>query len=428
MTTTSVLQEVDVQKASGVCHFCGAGLEQTFVDLGMSPLCESYLAPAELNRGETFYPLHTYVCGKCFLVQLEEYESAEAIFSDYAYFSSFSDSWLRHADNYCGKMKDRFGLNEKSFVVEVASNDGYLLQYFVQRNVPVLGIEPAANVAKVAVEKGVPTLVRFFGTELAEELVEQGRAADLVLGNNVLAQVPNLNDFVEGLKVLLKPEGVLTLEFPHLLKLIEHNEFDTIYHEHFSYFSMLTTIKIMEAHGMKVFDVEELASHGGSLRVFMCRKEARTHPVEPNVAKVLADERAAGLYDLKGYQTFAQRVKETKLALLEVLLTAAREGKKVAAYGAPGKSATLLNYCGIGKDFIEYTVDRSPYKQGRFLPGTHIPIYHPDRIREMKPDYVVILPWNLQSEIMKQLQYIGEWGGKFIVPIPKAVILPAERS
>jgi SAM-dependent methyltransferase len=423
MTTTSVLHEVDVQRASGSCHFCGAGLQQTFVDLGMSPLCESYLSSADLNRGETFYPLHVYVCGKCFLVQLEEYESAENIFSDYAYFSSFSDSWLKHADNYCGKMKERFGLDEKSFVVEVASNDGYLLQYFVQRNVPVLGIEPAANVAKVAVEKGVPTLVRFFGTELAEELAEQGQRADLLLGNNVLAQVPNLNDFVEGLKVLLKPEGVLTLEFPHLLKLIEHNEFDTIYHEHFSYFSLLTTVKIMEAHGLKVFDVEELASHGGSLRVFMCRKEAKTHPVEPNVAKVIADEKAAGLCDLKGYESFARNVKETKLALLDVLLTAAREGKKVAAYGAPGKSATLLNYCGIGKDFIEYTVDRSPYKQGRFLPGTHIPIYHPDRIQEMKPDYVVILPWNLQSEIMKQLQYIREWGGKFIVPIPRAVIL-----
>jgi SAM-dependent methyltransferase len=406
-----------------LCRFCGADLQQTFVDLGMSPLCESYPAPSDLNRGEVYYPLHVYVCGNCFLVQLDEFESPESIFSDYAYFSSYSDSWLKHADNYCADMKSRFGLGENSFVVEVASNDGYLLQYFVQRNVPVMGIEPAANVAKVAVEKGVPTLVKFFGTRLAEELVSEGRSADLVLGNNVLAQVPDLNDFVEGLKVLLKPEGVLTLEFPHLLKLIEHNEFDTIYHEHFSYFSLLTTVKFMETHGLKVFDVEELLSHGGSLRVFACRAEAQTHPVESNVARVIEDEERAGLNDLNGYKKFAKQVKETKLALLEFLLQAARDGKSVAGYGAPGKSATLLHYCGIGKDLIEYTVDRSPYKQGRFLPGTHIPIHHPDHIRETKPDYVVILPWNLQSEIMKQLQYIREWGGQFVVPIPKATVL-----
>jgi SAM-dependent methyltransferase len=406
-----------------LCRFCGADLQQTFVDLGMSPLCESYPAPSDLSRGEVYYPLHVYVCGNCFLVQLDEFESPESIFSDYAYFSSYSDSWLKHADNYCADMKSRFGLGENSFVVEVASNDGYLLQYFVQRNVPVMGIEPAANVAKVAVEKGVPTLVKFFGTRLAEELVSEGRSADLVLGNNVLAQVPDLNDFVEGLKVLLKPEGVLTLEFPHLLKLIEHNEFDTIYHEHFSYFSLLTTVKFMETHGLKVFDVEELLSHGGSLRVFACRAEAQTHPVESNVARVIEDEERAGLNDLNGYKKFAKQVKETKLALLEFLLQAARDGKSVAGYGAPGKSATLLHYCGIGKDLIEYTVDRSPYKQGRFLPGTHIPIHHPDHIRETKPDYVVILPWNLQSEIMKQLQYIREWGGQFVVPIPKATVL-----
>jgi 2-polyprenyl-3-methyl-5-hydroxy-6-metoxy-1,4-benzoquinol methylase len=389
----------------------------------MSPLCESYPSAADLNYGEVYYPLHVYVCEQCFLVQLEEYESAEKIFSDYAYFSSYSDSWLKHADNYCGKMISRFGLNERSFVTEVASNDGYLLQYFVQRNVPVLGIEPAANVAKVAVEKKVPTLVRFFGTELAKELAAQGRHADLVLGNNVLAQVPDLSDFVEGLKILLKPEGVLTLEFPHLLQLMEHNEFDTIYHEHFSYFSMLTTVRIMEAHGMKVFDVEELASHGGSLRIYACRADAKTHPVEPNVAKLIAQEEKAGLASISGYDKFALQVKQTKLALVEFLLHAACEGKSVAGYGAPGKSATLLHYCGIGKDLIEYTVDRSPYKQGRFLPGTHIPIYHPDRIRETKPDYVVILPWNLKTEIMQQLQYIRDWDGKFVIPIPKAAVL-----
>lgn len=405
------------------CRFCGVSLKHSFVDLGMSPLCETYAAAADLNHGEVYYPLHVYVCGKCFLVQLDEYESPENIFGDYAYFSSYSDSWLKHADNYCAKMKSRFDLCKESFVIEIASNDGYLLQYFVQRKVPVLGIEPAANVAEVAVEKGVPTLVKFFGTQLAEELVREGRSADLVLGNNVLAQVPDLNDFVEGLKVLLKPEGVLTLEFPHLLKLIEHNEFDTIYHEHFSYFSMLTTVRLMEAHGLKVFDVEELPSHGGSLRVFACRVEAKTHLVEPSVARVIADEEQAGLGTIEGYKNFAQQVKETKLALLDFLLKAAREGKSIAGYGAPGKSATLLHYCGIGKDLIEYTVDRSPYKQGRFLPGTHIPIYHPDRIRETKPDYVVIFPWNLQNEIMQQLRYIREWGGQFVVPIPKATIL-----
>jgi SAM-dependent methyltransferase len=304
----------------------------------------------------------------------------------------------------------------------VASNDGYLLQYFVKRDVPVLGIEPAANVAKVAVEKGVPSLVRFFGTKLARELAKEGRCADLVLGNNVLAQVPDLNDFVEGLNVILKPEGVLTLEFPHLLQLIQLNEFDTIYHEHFSYFSLLSTIKILDAHGLKVFDVEELRSHGGSLRVFACKAESKTHPLEPNVRKVLADEVQAGLDKVEGYNSFAQQVKETKFALVDFLLSAAMRGKKVAGYGAPGKSATLLHYCGIGKDLIEYTVDRSPYKQGRFLPGSRIPIYHPERIRETKPDYVVILPWNLKDEIMEQLQFIREWGGSFVVPIPKVTV------
>ena len=405
------------------CRLCGADLQHTFVDLGMSPLCETYPSPSDLNRGEVYFPLHVYVCSKCFLVQLEEYESPESIFSDYAYFSSYSESWLKHADTYCASMKSRFGLDEESFVVEVASNDGYLLQYFVRRNVPVLGIEPAANVAKVAIEKGIPTLVKFFGAQLAGDLASEGRSADLVLGNNVLAQVPDLNDFVEGLKILLKPEGILTLEFPHLLRLMEHNEFDTIYHEHFSYFSLLTVVNLLEAHGLQVFAVEELLSHGGSLRVFACRAEGKTHPVEPSVARVIADEERAGLGALDGYKNFAQQVKETKLALVEFLLKAAREGKSVAGYGAPGKSATLLHYCGIGKDLIEYTVDRNHHKQGRFLPGTHIPIHHPDHIQETKPDYVVILPWNLQSEIMKQLEFIREWGGQFVVPIPMATIL-----
>src|ERR1700693_3344235 len=318
--------------ATQPCRFCGAALRSTFVDLGMSPLCETYPAAKDFKSGEVYYPLHVYTCEKCFLVQLEEFEKAENIFSDYAYFSSYSDSWLKHCENYCGQMTDRFALNADSFVVEVASNDGYLLQYFVKRNVPVLGIEPAANVAKVAVEKGVPSLVRFFGTQLANELVAEGRSADLVLGNNVLAQVPDLNDFVEGLKVLLKPGGVLTLEFPHLLRLIERNEFDTIYHEHFSYFSMLTAVRILEAHGLKAFDVEELTTHGGSLRVYACRAEDRTHEVQPNVEKVIGDEKKAGLDSVSGYAGFASQVQQTKFALLDFLLTAARQGKSVAGY------------------------------------------------------------------------------------------------
>lgn len=415
-------QSVVAHAVAKQCRFCGTELRQTFIDLGMSPLCETYPSAADLNRGETYYPLRVYVCGRCFLVQLQEYESAESIFSVYPYFSSFSNSWLKHADNYCEKMMQQLGLNTHSFVVEVASNDGYLLQHLVRRGVPVLGIEPAANVAKVAVEKGVPTLVRFFGTRVARELVAEGRYADLILGNNVLAQVPDLNDFVEGLKILLKPNGVLTLEFPHLLRLIERNEFDTIYHEHFSYFSMLTTERILEAHGLKAFDVEELTTHGGSLRVYACRQEDQTHAVEASIRKLIAEEESAGLASAKGYEGFARQVKQTKFALVDFLLAAMRDGKSVAGYGAPGKSATLLHYCGIGKDLIEYTVDRSPYKQGRFLPGSHIPIYHPDRIAETKPDYVVILPWNLKDEIIEQHQYVRHWGGRFIVPIPEVTV------
>jgi hypothetical protein len=319
-------------------------------------------------------------------------------------------------------MINSLGLGSRSFVVEVASNDGYLLQYFARRNVPVLGIEPAANVARVATEKGIATLVRFFGVPLARQLASEGRCADLVLGNNVLAQVPNLNDFVEGLRILLKPEGILTLEFPHLLRLIERNQFDTIYHEHFSYFSMLTTVRLVEAHGLTVFDVEELPTHGGSLRIHACRTENRTRAVAPSVGQLIVAEEQAGLASVEGYESFARQVRETKMALVDFLITAARQGKSVAGYGAPGKSATLLHYCGIGKDLIEYTVDRSPYKQGRFLPGTHIPIHHPGRIRETRPDYVLVLPWNLKDEIMEQLQFIREWGGRFVVPIPKVTV------
>ena len=421
MTTLSPVNS-QLQAVHKRCRFCGSEHTRTFVDLGLSPLCETYPSLDDLNRGEVYYPLHVYVCEECFLVQLEEYERAENIFSDYAYFSSYSDSWLKHCENYCELMQQRFGLNKNSFIIEVASNDGYLLQYFVKHNIPVLGIEPAANVAKVAVEKGVPTLIRFFGTKLANEVVAESQQADLVLGNNVLAQVPDLNDFVGGLQIVLKPGGILTLEFPHLLRLIENNEFDTIYHEHFSYFSLFTTAKIMEAHGLRVFDVEELSTHGGSLRVYVCRAANRTHETRPSVKDLIEEEEAAGLASPQGYNSFARQVRETKFAFVEFLMRAMRESKSVAGYGAPGKSATLLHYCGVGKDLIQFTVDRSPYKQGRFLPGNHIPIYHPDRIRETKPDYVVILPWNLKDEIMNQLRFIREWGGRFVVPIPGVAV------
>ena len=422
MSTTMQLAGTRQQLVSQTCRFCGAALRRIFVDLGMSPLCETYPSAAELNQPETYYPLHAYVCETCFLVQLDQYEGAEKIFGDYPYFSSYSDSWLKHCEKYCESMRQRFGLDEQSSVIEVASNDGYLLQYFVRHRVPVLGIEPAVNVAKVAVEKGVPTLARFFGTKLAANLAGQDNLADLIIGNNVLAQVPDLNDFVEGLRILLKPNGVLTLEFPHLLQLIERNEFDTIYHEHFSYFSFLTAVRILDSHGLKVFDVEELPTHGGSLRVFACRTEGSWYRIAPNVAKLLEQEKTAKLDCVQGYETFASQVKQAKFALVEFLVNAAQQDKTVAGYGAPGKSATLLHYCGIGKDLIPYTVDRSPHKQGRFLPGSHIPIYHPDRIRETKPDYVVILPWNLKDEIIDQLRFIREWGGRFVVPIPKVTI------
>ena len=422
MATMTINVDAHQGTAFKRCRFCGADLERTFIDLGMSPLCETYPSTADLNYGEIYYPLHVYVCEECLLVQLEEYERPENIFGDYAYFSSYSDSWLKHSENYCNKMIAELVLTEKSLVIEAASNDGYLLQYFVTQNIPVLGIEPAANVAKVAVEKGVPTLVRFLGQRTATVLAAEGRFADLVLGNNVLAQVPDLNDFVEGLKILLKPRGVLTLEFPHLLRLIQRNEFDTIYHEHFSYFSMIAAKRILEAHGLRVFAVEELATHGGSLRVYACRAEDQTRKIEASVERIIEMEKEAGLDSPAGYTGFAKQARDTKLALVEFLLTAARENKTVAGYGAPGKSATLLHYCGIGKDLIEYTVDRSPHKQGRFLPGTHIPIYHPDRIRETKPDYVVILPWNLKDEILEQLQFIREWGGRFVVPIPEVTV------
>jgi hypothetical protein len=407
------------------CRFCGAPLNHTFVDLGMSPLCESYLSPAQLNRMEPFYPLHVYVCQECFLVQLEEYVSAEAIFTEYAYFSSYSDAWLDHARRYTGAMIERFGLNPSSFVVEVASNDGYLLQYFVERGIPCLGIEPAVNVAQAAIHKGVPTLVEFFGRESAHRLADNGSAADLIAGNNVLAQVPDLNDFVAGLKILLKPQGIITIEFPHLMRLMAENQFDTIYHEHFSYFSLITAEKIFAAHGMKLFDVEELPTHGGSLRIYACHADNPSLALTPRLKELRDRELSAGITDLISYTHFAEQVQETKRKLLEFLIHARREGKQVAGYGAPGKGNTLLNYCGIRTDFLDYTVDRNPYKQGKFLPGTHIPIHAPERIRQTRPDYVLILPWNFKDEIMAQMAFIREWGGQFVTPIPEVQVYPA---
>jgi 2-polyprenyl-3-methyl-5-hydroxy-6-metoxy-1,4-benzoquinol methylase len=412
----------ELTKRTGTCRFCQSELHHTFVDLGMSPLCESYLRPEQLNQMEPFYPLHVFVCGKCFLVQLDEFVSPDKIFTDYAYFSSYSDSWLDHCRRYTEQMLDRFRFDEKSLVVELASNDGYLLQYFVQNNIPVLGIEPAANVAKVAEGKNVPTLVRFFGKQLATELASEGKRADLLIGNNVLAQVPDLCDFVAGMKILLKPNGVLTLEFPHLLRLMAENQFDTIYHEHFSYFSFITAQQILGAYGLVVFDVEELPTHGGSLRIFGRHSDDDSKPNSCRVAELSAREEAAGLKRLESYCSFAEKVKKTKRKLLECLIGAKHAQKSIVGYGAPGKGNTLLNYCGVGTDFIDYTVDRNPFKHGRFTPGTHIPICSPDKIFETRPDYVLILPWNLKTEIMQQMAPIREWGGKFIVPIPEATI------
>ena len=400
------------------CRFCGAPLTHTFVDLGMSPLCESYLRADQLNQMEPFYPLHVWVCDCCYLVQLEEYVSPAEIFTEYAYFSSYADTWLQHAHRYVDQVTDRFGLGAGSHVVEIASNDGYLLQYFVQKGIPALGVEPAANVAQAAIAKGVPTRVEFFGVDCARRMVAEGLAADLIAGNNVLAQVPDLNDFVGGLKILLKEQGVITIEFPHLMCLMASNQFDTIYHEHFSYFSFITAEKIFAAHGMTLFDVEELTTHGGSLRIYARHADDVSQPVTGRVEELRQRELEAGFTTLGAYDSFHEQVKATKRSLLSFLIQARAEGKQVVGYGAPGKGNTLLNYCGIRSDFLDFTVDRNPYKQGMFLPGTHIPIYHPDRLVEARPDYVLILPWNFKDEIMQQLAGIREWGGRFVVPIP----------
>jgi SAM-dependent methyltransferase len=405
------------------CRFCAAPVEATFADLGMSPLANSYVPPERAGAMEPFYPLHAYVCSQCFLVQLGEFESPEHIFSDYAYFSSYSSSWLEHSQRYVAAMTERFGLDGSSQVVEIASNDGYLLQYFVERGIPVLGIEPAANVAVAAEERGVNTLVRFFGVETATEIAAES-SADLLLGNNVLAHVPDLNDFVGGMKVLLKPGGVITMEFPHLMRLIDANQWDTIYHEHYSYFSFSTVRRVFEAHGLRLFDVEELPTHGGSLRIFGCHDDDAAKPESERAVELLAREDAAGYSTLELYLEYGARVIEDKRQIVSTLIELKRAGKRIVGYGAPAKGNTLLNYCGIGRDFLDYTLDLNPHKQDHLLPGTHIPIRSPDVLREGRPDVVLILPWNLKDEIMEQLAYIREWGGAFAVRTPELTLLP----
>jgi 2-polyprenyl-3-methyl-5-hydroxy-6-metoxy-1,4-benzoquinol methylase len=405
------------------CRFCGNPLHAVFADLGMSPLANSYLTPEQANRMEPFYPLRALVCEGCFLVQLEEYESPSHIFADYAYFSSYSTSWLEHSERYTAEMVERFGLGQESHVVEVASNDGYLLQYFKERGIPVLGIEPAANVAEVAVEKGLPTLVEFFGVETARRLVPE-TGADLLIGNNVLAHVPDINDFVAGMQVLLKPGGVLTMEFPHLMRLIDEKQWDTIYHEHFSYLSFTTARRVFAAHGLRLFDVEELPTHGGSLRIYGCHDDDAARTETERAAELLAQEDAAGCSDVETYLDYGVRVAEDKRRILATLLALKEEGKQIVGYGAPAKGNTLLNYCGIGLDFLDYTVDLNPHKQGHLLPGSHIPIRPPDAIREDRPDVVFILPWNLKHEIVEQMGFIREWGGTFAVRTPELALLP----
>jgi SAM-dependent methyltransferase len=403
------------------CRFCATPLEATFADLGMSPLANSYVPPERANAMEPFYPLHAYVCSKCFLVQLGEFESPEHIFSDYAYFSSYSSSWLEHSRRYVEAMSERWGLDGDSRVVEIASNDGYLLQYFVQKGIPVLGIEPAANVAPAAEEKGVPTLVKFFGVETAREVAAE-QQADLLLGNYVLAHVPDINDFVGGMKVLLKPGGVITMEFPHLKRLVDENQWDTIYHEHFSYLSFSTASRIFAAHGLRLFDVEELPTHGGSLRIFGCHDDDAAKPQTERAEELLAREEDAGYSSLDTYLAYGERVIEDKLQIVSTLIELKRAGKRIAGYGAPAKGNTLLNYCGIGPEIVEYTADLNPHKQDTLLPGTHIPVRSPEFLKSDQPDVVLILPWNLKDEIMDQLSFIRDWGGEFAVRTPELTL------
>jgi hypothetical protein len=419
--TSALPHDAAPRPAVRTCRACGGALHK-FVDLGVSPPCESFLSAEQMNGPETFYPLDVHICADCWLAQLPEYVTPDAIFTEYAYFSSFSSAWLNHARDYAAMAAARFALDAGSFVVEVASNDGYLLRNMVARGIPCLGIEPARNVAAAAEQAGVPTLVEFFGRALATRLAAEGRAADLVIGNNVLAQVPDLNDFVAGLAILLKPEGVVTLEFPHLARLIAGNQFDTIYHEHFSYFSFASVQRLFAAHGLRAFDVEEVWTHGGSLRVYGCRADA-ARATAPAVARLQAAEEAEGLRDLATYAAFADRVQAIKHDLLSLLIGLKRGGARIAGYGAPGKGNTLLNYCGIRTDLLDFTVDRNPYKWGRFLPGTRIPIHRPEALEDAAPDYVLILPWNLREEIARQLAPLTARGTRLIVPIPRPEIL-----
>jgi len=405
------------------CRFCGQHLTHVFVDLGMSPLCQTHITHEQLNAMEPFYPLRVYVCRECLLVQLEEFVAPADLFSEYAYFSSYSDSWVEHARRYCDLVCERFKLGGGSSVMEIASNDGYLLQHFVARGIPALGIEPAANVAEAARAKGVRTVTRFFGRQSAEEIRDEHGAPDLLVGNNVLAHVSDINDFVAGLRVLLKKDGVITMEFPHLMQLIELNQFDTIYHEHFSYFSFSTAVKVFAAHGLAIFDVERLPTHGGSLRIYARHVEDSAKPIGVRVLELLELEACKGYTRIDAYLSFEDQVRRTKRSLLELLIAAKGQGRRIVGYGAPGKGNTLLNYCGIRSDFLDFTVDRNPYKQGKLTPGTHIPILAPERLFEARPDYVLILPWNIKEEIMQLLERIRSWGGKFVVPIPTTQVL-----
>jgi len=410
--------EYEMKNIDVKCRFCGTPLKNIFADLGLSPFANSYLKKEQLYQMEPFYPLQVYVCDTCFLVQLPVFQRPEEIFGDYAYFSSYSESWLQHAKSYTDMMAKRFLIDPNWMVVENASNDGYLLQYFKEKGIPVLGIEPARNVAKAAQDAGIPTIDKFFGVQTAIELAAAGKHADLLIGNNVLAHVPDINDFVKGMKILLKPKGIITMEFPHLLRLVEGNQFDTIYHEHFSYFSLIAVKKIFDTHGLTLFDVEELSTHGGSLRIYARHSEDSSRPVCRTVPELIDRETRKGFTNLKYYLNFGDKLREAKRNILEFMIGLKKEGKTIAGYGAPAKGNTLLNYCGIRTDFIDFTVDRSPHKQGHYLPGTRIPIFHPDKIKGKMPDYLLILPWNLKEEIMGQMAYIRDWGGRFIVLIP----------
>jgi 2-polyprenyl-3-methyl-5-hydroxy-6-metoxy-1,4-benzoquinol methylase len=407
-----------------LCRFCNSVLQQEFINLGNAPASNSFLTAEQLNEPETYYPLRVFVCDNCFLVQIDEYKKSDAIFSDeYVYFSSYSTSWLAHAKSYVDMVEKRFSLNSGSLAVEIASNDGYLLQYFLEKNIPVLGIEPTGNTAAIARKKGIETITEFFGTQLARSVASSGRKADLLLGNNVLAHVPDIVDFVAGMKILLKPAGVITMEFPHLLQLIQNNQFDTIYHEHFSYLSFYTAQRIFESQGLTIFDVEEIPTHGGSLRIYVRHKENGLLPVSDAVNRLLEKEKLQGLNDIGTYKNFQAKAECIKLELLSFLIQARKEGKKVAAYGAAAKGNTLLNYCGIKTGLIDFVVDANPNKQNKFLPGSHIPVVNEANLKKYKPEFVLIFPWNIKDEIRNQLNYIKEWNGHFIIFIPKYIVI-----